>query len=787
MISELDSILSFILTGLWQATWQASALAVVVLSIQWMLGKRLGGRGRFALWAVVVVRLLLPALPESRFSVFNLAKTRMQPSTVIPATHQPQIPVIMINPIRASTPQVASVSNPAPQVSHAIRLSAWLFAAWIAGVLTLALRVAHVCWDLSRTIRKLSRVSDAHLVEMLRSCAALLRVRKIPVVLSGDNVQTPAVVGLFRAKLLLPSHVLSSCNDREIRLIFLHELAHLKRHDIAGNWLIALASILHWFNPIVWLLSARMRADRELACDEMVLHASSGEAKAYGHTLLKLIEILSPKVRSLAVSPRELAIVGILESTTPMQRRVRMIAQFDPKQSRRWIWTVLVLGALGCMTLTDAVKGEKATTRPASQPSAEASGRASAGSSYDEAAIEKSLDKTLPEVKFDQVALSDVMDFFREQSGANLIVNWKALEAAGIDRSAEVSIRLKNVTLRQALDHILSNVGGSDVGGGSVKLGHSILDGAIVVSTDEDVSRNTTTMAYDVSDLLQPMQNETHQNTVDRLLKLVQQMVMPETWKSNGGAVGDISELNGKLVVQNTQAAQEKVAELLKLMRTASASNLATPGAANLLYQPPMLVGGGQAMPAPVIPHTIVADAEIEQANRLAIDLLNKKLPEVRCKGMPASDVIDYLRDVTGANIYVKWKALEIAGVATNNTVTVVLKNASLQSVLSAWCEDLEPSRAVIVIDRGLIVITTREDLPSYMITKTYDVKDFAGGEDITKLAQVVQSLTISELGQPSVQTFGNKLIVTALPDAHEQVQKLLADLRNDPTTQPAR
>ena len=95
-----------------------------------------------------------------------------------------------------------------------------------------------------------------------------------------------------------------------------------------------------------------------MACDELVLAHSAGEARAYGNTLLKLIEILSPKMRSIAVSPRELAIVGILESTTPMQRRVRMIAKFDPKQSRRWIWTVLVLALLATVALTDAVRGD---------------------------------------------------------------------------------------------------------------------------------------------------------------------------------------------------------------------------------------------------------------------------------------------------------------------------------------------------------------------------------------------------------------------------------------------
>ena len=274
-----------------------------------------------------------------------------------------------------------------------------------------------------------------------------------------------------------------------------------------------------------------MRADRELACDEMVLSASSGEVQAYGKTLLKLIEILSPKVSSLSISPKQLAIVGILEPTTPMQRRVRMIAQFNPKQSRRWIWTVVVLGTLSTVALTDAVRGanEKhvATSQPAAKPS---ENRDVIDGSQNEAALQAALAKVLPEVKFDNVPFSTVVDSLHEQSGANLVVSWRVLESAGIDHSTQVSVQLKNVTIAQALDHILN-----DVGGGSVKLGYAIVDGAIVVSTDEDLSKNTKTVAYDVSDLIQPGPNEDRQKAVDHLTMVIMDMVLPDTWKDNGG------------------------------------------------------------------------------------------------------------------------------------------------------------------------------------------------------------------------------------------------------------
>ena len=120
MNTAIESGLSFVLNGLWRASWQASLLALVVLVAQRLLGARLGGRGRFALWAVVVVRLLLPVLPESRFSVFNLAKSRSTPGAVaiksdsapaVAPTEQSEIPVIVIGPNRSAKPQAAEVDR----------------------------------------------------------------------------------------------------------------------------------------------------------------------------------------------------------------------------------------------------------------------------------------------------------------------------------------------------------------------------------------------------------------------------------------------------------------------------------------------------------------------------------------------------------------------------------------------------------------------------------------------------------------------------------------------------
>ena len=59
-----------------------------------------------------------------------------------------------------------------------------------------------------------------------------------------------------------------------------HELTHIKRHDVAKKLLLTLVCILHWYNPAVWLLSARAARDIEEACDAETLHGRDAAYRA---------------------------------------------------------------------------------------------------------------------------------------------------------------------------------------------------------------------------------------------------------------------------------------------------------------------------------------------------------------------------------------------------------------------------------------------------------------------------------------------------------------------------
>jgi beta-lactamase regulating signal transducer with metallopeptidase domain len=507
-----------------RASWQAGVLAILILAVQWLAGSRLSARWRYNLWLLVVLRLLLPAVPSSQLSVHNLialpSKSAPPPPLKIEQPVDANLSVVVLEdePFPVQTP-LRPITPIAPAKSwreYAIP-AAWLL--WLCGFLVLFLRTLIATVKLAMHSRRFAPVTDSKTLELLDQARRAMRIRRRITLLSAPNLTTPALMGLIHPRILLPTRVLGEFHPSELRLIFLHELAHLRRCDVAVNWLITLLNMLHWFNPLLWIAFARLRGERELACDELVLQASApNERREYGNTMIKLLQAFS---RGSALP----GVVGILEGQAPLRRRITMIAQFDGKQHRTWM-ALLAAIILAMVCLTDAavgqqrgngprrgggigVPGETASPQPQPPPPAGFFGGGGEGGPAVIVAhfanVEKDTDadaasaqtrsalmRKVPEVKFDQVALADVMSFMQDITTLNIYVDWKAMEAAGIERNVTISLQLKNVPAGEVLRLVLREA--------SPSLRYDIESGIVVISPNP---RQPVALikAYNVEDL----------------------------------------------------------------------------------------------------------------------------------------------------------------------------------------------------------------------------------------------------------------------------------------------
>jgi hypothetical protein len=105
--------------------------------------------------------------------------------------------------------------------------------------------------------------------------------------------------------------------------------------------------------------------------------------------------------------------------------------------------------------------------------------------------------------------------------------------------------------------------------------------------------------------------------------------------------------------------------------------------------------------------------------------ILNATLTELRLENAPLSEAIEYLRDVTNANIHVNWRAIEEIGIARDTTINIRLRGVPVRKVLTlVLSEASHDNQLAYYVNQNVIEITTRELADRDLITRGYAVDD---------------------------------------------------------------
>ena len=359
----LDSLWSLVVAG----SLRAGVLILAVLLLRVVLRERVPAQCFHLLWLLVALRLSLPVVPSSAWSVFNLFSKAEVADCVNAAPWRVRFSsektTAVSAPPVATKPVVVHLARRAPSVRQIVPL------VWMLGIILQVAFLARSAVWMRRRLRGLPAMCDPRLDALLVECAARLGVSGKLRVVETDLVSGPAVMGFWRPRLLFPPGLVSRLSDEELRFVLLHECAHLRRRDLLALWVFTIARILHWFNPLVWIAARAARADTELACDETVLREAKAEqALAYGEALLRLAQMV-------AWRPSTLPAAGVVESQRAMHTRLARIARFSGKSHRqRWLPALIVIGAGLCFGAEEKVESPAPVEAPAAtmaEPSAE--------------------------------------------------------------------------------------------------------------------------------------------------------------------------------------------------------------------------------------------------------------------------------------------------------------------------------------------------------------------------------------------------------------------------------
>ncbi|MEK3747161.1 M56 family metallopeptidase [Paenibacillus sp. FSL E2-8871] len=287
----------------------------------------------YALWSVVLIRLLCPFSIESIFS-FIPSEVQNSPLNKL-YTQMPQIQNV-INTSEQAVNNISPVLIPSTPAAPSGIIPSNPSDAWI--------NIGQYIWLIGIGLLLIySIVATVRLSRDLRAATPLFEN-----IYEHNGISTPFVFGFLKPRIYLPNGL----SDHEKAYLIKHEQVHIHRCDHIIKLLAFVVLCIHWFNPVVWLAFYLMSDDMEQSCDESVIRQmGSGIKKEYSTSLLSL----STGRRFMGGSP-----LAFGESNT--KGRIKNILNY--KKPAFWVVLVaiLVVAAL-CVGLISNPKNDPLTVK----------------------------------------------------------------------------------------------------------------------------------------------------------------------------------------------------------------------------------------------------------------------------------------------------------------------------------------------------------------------------------------------------------------------------------------
>lgn len=198
-------------------------------------------------------------------------------------------------------------------------------------------------------INKLKTSSDERLTNILEGCKDKLKLKRKISIKLRDSLQSPCIYGLIHPKILIPKQFLNE-KDEVISNVFMHELSHYKRKDIITNFILLIISIIHWFNPFIYIFFKKTRQNIEIATDEMATNKmNKEERKQYGFTLINLLGIYQNQTSAGKM-------LCMADDEKNMEKRIKTLKISDKLKKNKISILIIALILIICILIPFLVK-----------------------------------------------------------------------------------------------------------------------------------------------------------------------------------------------------------------------------------------------------------------------------------------------------------------------------------------------------------------------------------------------------------------------------------------------
>ncbi|NFQ51225.1 M56 family metallopeptidase [Clostridium botulinum] len=337
-----------------QTSLTAAIIILIIILILKMFNNHISVRIKHGLWILVMLRLLVPVIPEANINLFDIFSDKYTNSLqemILDTSGKNREISIGYNNYNNDTNKIEKINDYEKNKEEYINKQIWISnfikiasLIWIIGIIVLSLTFILSLMRFKRKIIPLEIYEDFKIKSIINNLKDKLNINSKIQIFIYDGIKSPGIFGILKPKIYIPQYVLKIEDYNKLSYSLLHELMHYKRKDLYYNFLSIVALCIHWFNPLVWIAINKMKLYREYACDACVLECLEEKERIdYGMTLIDFSRMFFNK-------KEQSRLLICFENNNQIKRRIKMIKDF-----KKGSYKISTVAILSCLVATIAI------------------------------------------------------------------------------------------------------------------------------------------------------------------------------------------------------------------------------------------------------------------------------------------------------------------------------------------------------------------------------------------------------------------------------------------------